>query len=55
MVQTMWVMFGLSRAEFGLVLFIFVLVWGAGLLPPLAERIAVSWAARRGRASGQGR
>jgi Sec-independent protein translocase protein TatA len=51
-------MLGLSRGEFGLVLFIFVLVWGAGKLPPLAERIGVSlstWAARRARTSGRGR
>jgi Sec-independent protein translocase protein TatA len=48
-------MLGLSRGEFGLVLFIFLLVWGAGRLPPLAERIAASWAARRVRTSGRGR
>ena len=55
MVQTRCVMLGLSRGELGLVLFIFVLVWGAGKLPLLAERIAASWAARRGRISGRGR
>src|ERR1700743_3182023 len=48
-------MLGLSRGDFGLVLFIFLLVWGAGRLPPLAERIAASWAARRARTSGRGR
>lgn len=48
-------MLGLSRGEFGLVLFIFVLVWGAGRLPLVAEGIAASWAARRARTSGRGR
>lgn len=49
-----WVMLGLSRGEFGLVLFIFVLVWGAGRLPAVAEAIAGARAARRARISGRG-
>ncbi len=48
-------MMGLSRGEFGLVLFIFLLVWGAGRLPPIAEAVAASWAARRARTSSRGR
>ena len=40
-------MFGLSRGELGIVLFIFGLVWGAGQLPRLGEWIAVHLATRR--------
>jgi Sec-independent protein translocase protein TatA len=39
-------MFGLSRGELGIVLFIFGLVWGAGQLPKLGEHLAVRLAKR---------
>lgn len=48
-------MFALSYGELAIVLFIFVLVWGAAVLPKLGERIGVSLARSRlrGRASGK--
>lgn len=33
-------MFALTRGELAMVLFIFALVWGAGVLPRLGERLA---------------
>jgi Sec-independent protein translocase protein TatA len=32
-------MFGMTRGELGLVLFVFLLVWGAGLLPRVGARV----------------
>jgi Sec-independent protein translocase protein TatA len=47
-------MFALTHGELAMVLFLFALVWGAGLLPRLAARIGVRLAksrvARNGRA-----
>jgi Sec-independent protein translocase protein TatA len=47
-------MFGLSHGELAIVTFIFVLVWGAGQLPRVAERIAADLASKRARGSGKG-
>ena len=33
-------MFALTRGDLAMVLFIFALVWGAGVLPRLGERLA---------------
>jgi Sec-independent protein translocase protein TatA len=52
MVQPGWVMFGLSRGEFALVLFIFVLVWGAGWLPTAFEKVFAGSASKRGESRG---
>jgi len=41
-------LFGMTRGEIGLVLFIFALVLGAGLLPKLGERAGAWLAKRRG-------
>jgi Sec-independent protein translocase protein TatA len=41
--------FGMTPGEIELVAFIFALVWGAGLLPRLAERVAEWRFARRER------
>ncbi len=46
-------MFALSYGELAMVLFIFGLVWGAGLLPRLGERLAVRRAAKRLRSPGE--
>jgi len=43
----------MTSGELGLVLFIFVLTWGAGLLPRLAERLGER-SARRGAPPGAG-
>jgi hypothetical protein len=42
--------FALTRGEFAMVAFLFVLIWGAGLLPRLGERLG----ARYGRAAPPG-
>jgi Sec-independent protein translocase protein TatA len=55
MIHTKRVMFGFSRGELVIVVFIFVLVWGAGLLPPLAERFAARLARKRARGDRKGR
>jgi Sec-independent protein translocase protein TatA len=39
-------MFAASRGEFLLVVFIFALVWGAGVLPRFGERLGLRMAAR---------
>jgi Sec-independent protein translocase protein TatA len=41
-------MFALSRGELAMVVFLFVLVWGAGLLPGLGERLGARMGAKRG-------
>jgi Sec-independent protein translocase protein TatA len=40
-------MFALSRGELVLVAFIFALVWGAGVLPRLGERLGARFATKR--------
>ncbi len=40
-------MFALSVGEFAMVAFIFALVWGAGVLPRVGERLGARVAARR--------
>ena len=46
-------MFAVSRGELVLVAFIFALVWGAGVLPRLGERLGARFARRpRGRDGG---
>jgi len=40
-------MFGLTRGELAMVVFLFALVWGAGLLPRLAEHIGTRFARPR--------
>jgi Sec-independent protein translocase protein TatA len=45
-------MFAVSRGELVLVAFVFALVWGAGVLPRLGERLGVRLAAKRGRDGG---
>jgi hypothetical protein len=45
--------FALTAGEAGLVVFLFALAWGAGLLPRLGERLGARFA-RRGRDSGDG-
>jgi hypothetical protein len=40
-------MFALSRGELAMVVFLFGLVWGAGLLPRLGERLGARLAARQ--------
>jgi hypothetical protein len=40
-------MFAVSRGEVFLVAFIFVLVWSAGALPRLGERLGERFAAKR--------
>jgi hypothetical protein len=42
-------MFALSKGELAIALFIFVLVWVAGVLPGAAERLAGRVAAKRAR------
>jgi Sec-independent protein translocase protein TatA len=42
------VLFGMTRGEIGLVLFIFALVLGANILPRLGERLG-EWLSNRGR------
>ena len=46
-------MFGLTGGEIALVAFLFALVWGAGLLPRLGERLGERFA-KRGRDPGHG-
>jgi hypothetical protein len=41
-------MFALSAGELTMVAFIFVLIWSAGVLPRLGERLAMRQVARRG-------
>jgi hypothetical protein len=36
-------MFALTRGEIAMVAFLFALVWGAGLLPRLGERLGERW------------
>jgi Sec-independent protein translocase protein TatA len=46
-------MFALTRGELAMVMFVFALVWGAGLLPRWGERVAARLARRaRGRRDG---
>jgi Sec-independent protein translocase protein TatA len=40
-------MFALTHGELAMVLFLFALVWGAGLLPRLGERLGSSFAKAR--------
>jgi Sec-independent protein translocase protein TatA len=42
-------MFGLTRGELAMVLFLFALIWGAGLLPRLGEHLGARLAASRAR------
>jgi Sec-independent protein translocase protein TatA len=46
-------MFALTSGELALVAFVFALVWGAGLLPGLGERLGERFA-KRGRGPGDG-
>jgi hypothetical protein len=39
----------MTRGELGLVLFLFALIWGAGLLPRLGERLGERWGSKRDR------
>jgi Sec-independent protein translocase protein TatA len=48
-------MFALSRGEFVLVVFIFALVWGSGVLPRLGERLGARLAMRSVTRRGGGR
>jgi Sec-independent protein translocase protein TatA len=41
-------MFAVSRGELVVVAFIFALVWGAGALPRVGERLAERFRGRRG-------
>jgi Sec-independent protein translocase protein TatA len=45
-------MFAVSRGELVLVAFIFALVWGAGVLPRVGERLGARLQGRRGRDGG---
>ncbi len=45
-------MFAVSRGEVVLVVFIFALVWGAGLLPRIGERLGARFSANRQRDGG---
>jgi Sec-independent protein translocase protein TatA len=45
-------MFSVSRGELVLVAFIFALVWGAGVLPRVGERLGARFQGRRGRDGG---
>jgi hypothetical protein len=45
-------MFAVSRGELVLVVFIFALVWGAGLLPRVGERLGARFGANRPRDGG---
>jgi Sec-independent protein translocase protein TatA len=45
-------MFALTRGEFLLAAFIFALVWGAGALPRLGQRLGARLAAQRDRNGG---
>lgn len=47
-------MFALTGGELAMVSFLFALVWGAGLLPRLGERLG-EWLLERGGTSGAGR
>jgi Sec-independent protein translocase protein TatA len=40
-------MFALTHGELAMVLFLFALVWGAGLLPRLGERLGARFAGAR--------
>ncbi len=40
-------MFALTHGELALVLFLFALIWGAGLLPRLGARLGVRFAKAR--------
>lgn len=41
-------MFALTGGELAMVLFLFALIWGAGLLPRLGERLGERFASRSG-------
>jgi Sec-independent protein translocase protein TatA len=41
-------MFGLTRGEVALIVFLFALVWGAGVLPRIGERLGERFAKRGG-------
>ncbi len=45
-------MFALSHGELAICVFIFLLVWGAGVLPKAGERLS-QWLARKGSAGGR--
>ncbi|MGH7294624.1 MAG: hypothetical protein ACRELB_06820 [Polyangiaceae bacterium] len=47
-------MFALTGGELAMVVFLFALTWGAGLLPRLGERLGARFAKGRGRADGGG-
>jgi Sec-independent protein translocase protein TatA len=47
-------MFALSHGELAICVFIFLLVWGAGVLPKVGERVSV-WLARKGSADSRPR
>jgi Sec-independent protein translocase protein TatA len=40
-------MVALTSGELAMVLFLFALIWGAGLLPRLGERLGAKWARAR--------
>lgn len=44
-------MFALTRGELAMVLFIFALVWGAGVLPKMGERLATRFAREKSAAN----
>jgi Sec-independent protein translocase protein TatA len=48
-------MFALTSGELAMVLFLFALVWGAGLLPRLGEHLAARWVKRARSAGDTGR
>jgi Sec-independent protein translocase protein TatA len=47
-------MFALTGGELAMVLFLFALVWGAGLLPRLGERLGERFGSRPGQGRGSG-
>ncbi|HEY8039917.1 MAG TPA: hypothetical protein VIF15_09000 [Polyangiaceae bacterium] len=47
-------MFALTGGELAMVLFLFALAWGAGLLPRLGERLGERLAKRRSGSGGGG-
>jgi hypothetical protein len=40
---------GMTRGELGLVIFLFALIWGAGVLPGIGERLGARWGKKRER------
>jgi Sec-independent protein translocase protein TatA len=44
-------MLGMTRGEMGLVLFVFLLVWSAGIVPRIGERLAL-WLGEKKKGAG---